>query len=68
MLFYFTVSVTRFNNQPESSSGFTILIMPSISLFEFISVAFPDPKTFLFIPAFAADVAALNPKWIKTLF
>ena len=27
----------------------------------------PDPKTFLCIPASAADAAAVNPKEIKTL-
>ena len=38
--------------------------MPSISLFYIISVAFPDHKTFLCIPASAA---AGNVKGIKTL-
>ena len=27
----------------------------------------PDPKTFLCIPAYAADAAAVNPKGIKTV-
>ena len=27
----------------------------------------PDPKIFLSIPASAADAAAVNPKWFKTL-
>ena len=41
--------------------------MSPISLFDIISVVFPDPKTFLCIPASAADAAAVNPKGIKTL-
>ena len=41
--------------------------MSSISLFDIISVVFPDPKIFLCIPASAADAAAVNPKGIKTL-
>ena len=42
-----------------------------ISLFDIISVVlllWPDPNTFLCIPASAADSAAVNPKEIKTLF
>ena len=45
-----------------------ILIMPSISLFDTISVVCPDPNIFLCIPTSAADAAAVNPKGIKTLF
>ena len=43
--------------------------MPSISLFEIISVVllWPAPNDFLCIPASAADAAAVNPKGIKTL-
>ena len=41
--------------------------MSSISLFDIISVVFPDPNIFLCIPASAADAAAVNPKGIKTL-
>ena len=41
--------------------------MSSISLFDTISIAFPDPKIFLCIPASAADAAAVHPKGIKTL-
>ena len=41
--------------------------MSSISSFDIISVVVPDPKTFLYIPASAADAAALNPNGIKTL-
>ena len=40
--------------------------MSSISSFD-ISVVVPDPKIFLFIPASAADAAAVNPNGIKTL-
>ena len=41
--------------------------MSSISLFEIISVVFPGPNIFLFIPASDADAAAVIPKGIKTL-
>ena len=42
--------------------------MSSISSFDIINVVvFPDPNIFLCIPASAADVAAVNPKGIKTL-
>ena len=40
--------------------------MSSISLFDIISVVFPDPKIFLRILASVADAAAVNPKGIKT--
>ena len=56
-----------FNNKPESSRDFTILIISLISSFDIISVVFPDPNIFLCIPASAADAAAVNPKGIKTL-
>ena len=65
---FWTVSVIPFNNKPESSRGFTILITSFFSSFDVISVVvFPDPKIFLCIPASAADPAAVNPKGIKTL-
>ena len=64
---FWTVSVTPFNNKPESSRDFTILIMSSISLFDIISVVSPDPNIFLCISASAAGDAAVNPKGIKTL-
>ena len=38
-----------------------------ISSFDIISVAVPDPKIFLCIPAPAADAAAVMPNEIKTL-
>ena len=41
--------------------------MSSISSFDIISVAIPDPKIFLCVPASAADAAATNPNGIKTL-
>ena len=65
---FWTVSVTPFNNRPESSRDFTILIMSYISLFDIISVVvllWPDPNIFLCIPASAADAAAVNPKELK---
>ena len=57
-----------FNNKPEPSSDFNILIRSSMSLFDIISVVLlPDPNTFLCIPASAADAAAASPKGIYTL-
>ena len=43
---FYTVSVTPFNDKPESSRDFTILMMPSISSFDIISALFPDPNIF----------------------
>ena len=42
--------------------------MSSVSSFNIISVAvlWPDPKFFYYIPASAADTAAVNPNGIKT--
>ena len=40
--------------------------MSSISLFDIISVVFPDPNIFLCIPASAADADAVKPEEIKT--
>ena len=36
-------------------------------LLDIISVIFPDPNIFLYIPPSAADTAAVNPKVINTL-
>ena len=52
--------MTPFNNNPESSRDFTILIRSSVSLFDIISAVFPDPNISLCFPAF-------NPKGINTL-
>ena len=41
--------------------------MSSISAFDIISVAVPNPKIFLCIPASAIVAAAVNPNGIKTL-
>ena len=41
--------------------------MSCISLFDIISVVFPDPNVFLCIPASTADAAAVNPKGMKKL-
>ena len=59
--------MTPFNNNPESSRDFTILIRSSMLLFDIINVVFPDPNIFLCIPESPADAAAVNPKGIKTL-
>ena len=57
-----------FNNKPESSSDSTFLIRSSLSLFDIISVILlPDPNIFLWIPASAADAAAVSSKGINTL-
>ena len=58
------VLVTPFNRTLESSRACTIFIISFISSFEIIKVVFPDPNTFLCIPASAADAAAVNPKGI----
>ena len=60
--------MTPFNNNPESSRDFVILIRSSMSLFNIINRVFPNPNIFLRIPASAADAAAGNPKGINTLF
>ena len=59
--------MTPFNNNPESSRDITILIRSSMSLFDIISVVFPDLNIFLCIPSSAADTAAVSPKGINTL-
>ena len=41
--------------------------MSSILSFNIISVVVPDPKIFLYIPAFAADATAVDPNGTKTL-
>ena len=67
---FWIVSLTPFYNNPaESWRDLTILIMSFISSFDIVSVAalWPDPKTFLCIPASAADAAAVKPNGIKTL-
>ena len=38
-----------------------------MSLFDIISLVFPDPNILLCIPESAADAAAVNPKGISTL-
>ena len=66
---FWIVSLTPFNNKPESSRDLTILIMSFVSSLDIISVAvlLPDPKIFLCIPASAADAVAVNSNWIKIL-
>ena len=57
-----------FNNKPESSSDFTILIRSSMSLFDIVTaVLLPYPNIFLCIPASAGDAAAVSAKGINTL-
>ena len=41
--------------------------MSSISSFDIISVVVPDHKTFLYILASIADVAAVNPNVIEVI-
>ena len=59
--------MTPFNNKPESSSDLIIPKRSSMSLFDIISVVFPDSDIFLCIPASAAAAAAVSPKGINTL-
>ena len=58
--------MTPFNNNPESSRDYIILIRSSIWLFDIINVVFPYPNIFLCIPASAPDAAGVNPKGINT--
>ena len=51
------VSQTTLVNEPDSSRDLFIL--------EIINVAVPDPDVFLWIAAFVADAAAVNPSGIK---
>ena len=53
---FLTVSLTSFNNNPESSRGLIMSKKSSISSFEF-----------QIVPASTADAAAVNPNVIKTL-
>ena len=53
------VSLTTLVNKPDSSRDLFIL--------EIINVAVPDPDVFLWIAAFIADAAAVNPSGIKRL-
>ena len=55
------VSLTPFNNMPESLRDITILIKSSVSSSDIIRVLVPDPKIFLCLSASAADAAAVNP-------
>ena len=70
---FWIVSLTRFNNKPESSRDLTISIRSFILSFGIVSVVVfgaeqqPDATIFLCIPASAADDAAINSKRIKTL-
>ena len=63
------VSLTPFNNKPESSRDLTIFIYNVfISSFDIIIVVvLPDPNFFLCIAASAADTVVVNPSGIKTL-
>ena len=69
---FWIVSLTPFNNKPESSRYLTIFIISFISSFDVISVVVPEPEIFVCIPASAADAAAdaaaaVNPNGIKKL-
>ena len=62
-----SVSLTLFNNKPESLRDLIIFVMFSISLFGIISVVVLDRKIFLCIPVSAADAAVISPNVIKKL-
>ena len=62
---FWIVSLTPFNNKPESSIDLNFLII--ILSFDIISVVVLESKFFLSIPASAAEVAAVNPNGIKIL-
>ena len=67
--------VTPFLNKPECLRDFTIFMMSFVSLFDIISVVVPNPKvsevpdpnTFSWIYASAADTVAVNPNGINRL-
>ena len=61
------ISVTPFNNIPESSTDLIIFIMSSISSFDIVSIVVPESKILLCISASAVDAAAVIPNGIKTL-
>ena len=60
-------SLTPVINNPDSSRDLTIFLILFISSLEIVSVVKPDPNIFLWIAAFVADAAAVNPNGIKTL-
>ena len=64
---FWIVSLTPFNDKPESSRDLAIFKMASISSFDMIRVVVPKPKIFLPIPASAANAAAVSTNGIKTL-
>ena len=63
----FPVLGTYFNNKPDSSKDFTILMISLISSFDTNNTVllWPDLNIFLWIPASVADATAVNPKGIK---
>ena len=64
---FWIVSLTSFVSKPESSRELTRFIMSSISSFDIISAAVPEPKIFLCIPMSAPDAASVNRNGIKTI-
>ena len=61
------MSLTPLINKPESSKGFAIFMISSISSLEIIKVINADPNILLRIAASVADAVAVNPDDIKTL-
>ena len=65
---FLIVSLTPFNNIPESSKDLTIFKISFLSSFEILRLHYDQIlRFFLCIPAFAAHAAAVNPNGTKTL-
>ena len=64
--FFSIVLLTLFISKPDSSKDLTIVMIFSITLFEFIN-AVSKPRIFISIETFVADVVAVIPNGIKNL-
>ena len=60
-------SLIHFITNRDSSNDVTILIIFSISSFEIITAAVPDPWIFFWIGTSSADIPSDNPDGVKTL-
>ena len=61
------VSLTPFNNNPESSRDLDVLTISSVTSFDIISVDVPDLNIFLCMHASVTHATVVNPNGIKTL-
>ena len=65
---FLIVSLTPFDNKPDSLRDLTIFMISSISSFEIIVAVNPEPKIFFSIAAFVAHAATVNPNGLSTFF